>query len=77
VGTTFTHTFLYELVTLFVILDPVATIPVFLASTADARSMCERMTPPKMVPSALVSFGRSKTLIAGTWLGIATGYIFS
>ena len=33
-GTTFTHTFLYELVTLFVILDPVATIPVFLASTA-------------------------------------------
>jgi len=25
----------------------------------------------------LVSFGRSKTLIAGTWLGIATGYIFS
>jgi multiple antibiotic resistance protein len=34
VGTTFTHTFLYELVTLFVILDPVATIPVFLASTA-------------------------------------------
>ena len=32
-GTTFTHTFLYELVTLFVILDPVATIPVFLAAT--------------------------------------------
>jgi hypothetical protein len=35
------------------------------------------MTPPKMVPSALVSFGRSKTLIAGTWVDIATGYIFS
>jgi len=33
-GTTFTHTFLYELVTLFVILDPVATVPIFLASTA-------------------------------------------
>jgi multiple antibiotic resistance protein len=33
-GTTFTHTFLYELVTLFVILDPVATVPVFLAATA-------------------------------------------
>ena len=32
-GTTFTHTFLYELVTLFVILDPVATITVFLAAT--------------------------------------------
>jgi multiple antibiotic resistance protein len=32
-GTTFTHTFLYELVTLFVMLDPVATIPVFLAAT--------------------------------------------
>lgn len=32
-GTTFTHTFLYELVTLFVILDPVATVPVFLAAT--------------------------------------------
>jgi len=33
-GTTFTHTLLYELVTLFVILDPVATVPVFLAATA-------------------------------------------
>ena len=33
-GTTFTHPFLYELVTLFVILDPVATVPVFLAATA-------------------------------------------
>ena len=32
-GDTFTHTFLYELVTLFVILDPVATIPIFLAAT--------------------------------------------
>jgi multiple antibiotic resistance protein len=32
-GTTFTHTFVYELVTLFVILDPVATIPIFLAAT--------------------------------------------
>jgi multiple antibiotic resistance protein len=30
----FTHTFVYELVTLFVILDPIATIPVFLAATA-------------------------------------------
>jgi multiple antibiotic resistance protein len=33
-GTSFPHTFTYELVTLFVILDPVSTIPVFLASTA-------------------------------------------
>ncbi len=32
-GQTFTHTFTYELVTLFVILDPVATIPIFLAAT--------------------------------------------
>ena len=32
--TTFTHTFVYELVTLFVILDPVSTIPIFLAATA-------------------------------------------
>jgi len=31
--TTFTHTFGYELVTLFVILDPVSTIPIFLAAT--------------------------------------------
>jgi multiple antibiotic resistance protein len=31
--TTFTHTFVYELVTLFVILDPVATVPIFLAAT--------------------------------------------
>ncbi len=31
--TTFTHTFIYELVTLFVILDPVSTIPVLLAVT--------------------------------------------
>jgi multiple antibiotic resistance protein len=29
----FTHTFVYELVTLFVILDPVSTIPIFLAAT--------------------------------------------
>ena len=33
-GTSFTHTFVYELVTLFVILDPGATVPVFLAVTA-------------------------------------------
>jgi multiple antibiotic resistance protein len=33
VGTGFTHTFVYELVTLFVILDPVSTIPIFLAAT--------------------------------------------
>ena len=32
--TTFTHTFVYELVMLFVILDPIATIPVFLSATA-------------------------------------------
>jgi multiple antibiotic resistance protein len=32
-ATTFTHTFSYELVTLFVILDPVSTIPIFLAAT--------------------------------------------
>ena len=29
----FGHTFLYEFVTLFVVLDPVATIPIFLAVT--------------------------------------------
>ena len=29
------------------------------------------------LPSVLVSFGRSKTLNAGTWDDIATGYIFS
>jgi multiple antibiotic resistance protein len=33
-ATTFTHTFVYELVTLFVILDPVSTIPIFLAAAA-------------------------------------------
>ena len=32
-ATTFTHTFVYELVTLFVILDPVSTIPIFLTAT--------------------------------------------
>lgn len=32
-ATTFTHTFVYELVTLFVILDPVSTIPIFLIAT--------------------------------------------
>src|SRR5690242_4539522 len=32
-GTSFTHTFVYELVTLFVILDPVSTIPIFIAAT--------------------------------------------
>ena len=32
-ATTFTHSFVYELVTLFVILDPVSTIPIFLAAT--------------------------------------------
>lgn len=36
---TFLHSFLYEFVTLFVILDPIATVPVFLSVTAnlDAR----------------------------------------
>jgi multiple antibiotic resistance protein len=33
VSTTFPHSFVYELVTLFVILDPISTIPVFLAAT--------------------------------------------
>lgn len=33
-GSSFPNTFLYELITLFVVLDPVATIPVFLAVTA-------------------------------------------
>jgi len=33
VQTSFTHTFVYELVTLFVILDPVSTLPIFLAAT--------------------------------------------
>src|SRR5262245_6225112 len=28
--------------------------------------MCDMMTPPKMVPSALVSLGSSSTLMAGT-----------
>lgn len=32
-GASFTHTFVYELVTLFVILDPVGSIPVVLAAT--------------------------------------------
>lgn len=32
-ATTFTHTFLYEFVTLFVVLDPVATLPIFAAVT--------------------------------------------
>ena len=31
---TFLHSFLYEFVTLFVILDPIATVPVFLSVTA-------------------------------------------
>src|SRR5262249_48029963 len=35
------------------------------ASTADARSTWDRMTPPKIVPRAFVSLGRSRTLIAG------------
>jgi multiple antibiotic resistance protein len=33
-GTTFSHDFVYEFVTLFVVLDPIATIPVFLLATA-------------------------------------------
>ncbi|MFI5000443.1 MAG: MarC family protein [Reyranellales bacterium] len=32
-ATTFSHTFVYEFVTLFVVLDPVATIPIFIAVT--------------------------------------------
>ena len=35
------------------------------ASTPDARSILERMTPPKIVPCAFVSFGIITTLIAG------------
>jgi len=33
VESSYTHTFVYELVTLFVILDPVSTIPIFLSAT--------------------------------------------
>ncbi|MBS0548495.1 MAG: MarC family protein [Proteobacteria bacterium] len=32
--TSFTHDFVYELITLFVILDPIATVPLFLIATA-------------------------------------------
>ena len=35
------------------------------ASTAEARSMWDRITPPKIVPRALVSLGSRRTLIAG------------
>jgi small neutral amino acid transporter SnatA (MarC family) len=34
VQATFEHTFVYELVTLFVVLGPFSTVPIFLASTA-------------------------------------------
>lgn len=33
-GPSFLHSFVYEFVTLFVILDPVATVPIFIAATA-------------------------------------------
>src|SRR5687767_1393839 len=39
---------------------------------ADARSMCDRMTPPKIVPCALVSFGSSNTLMAGIRAAVTT-----
>jgi hypothetical protein len=32
---------------------------------AEARSTWDKMTPPKMVPYAFVSLGRSRTLMAG------------
>jgi multiple antibiotic resistance protein len=44
VGTSFAHDFLYEFVTLFVILDPVATVPIFLFVTAGlARAQALRV----------------------------------
>src|SRR5687767_5370871 len=43
---------------------------------ADARSMCDRITPPKMVPCALVSFGSRSTLMAGIRADVTTVQLF-
>src|SRR5262245_5473616 len=43
---------------------------------AEARSMFDRMTPPKMVPCALVSFGSRSTLMAGIRAVINTPLFF-
>ncbi|MCW5733350.1 MAG: MarC family protein [Enhydrobacter sp.] len=61
-GTTFTHTFLYELVTLFVILDPVATVPIFLAATV---GLTRRQSLLVAAYAVLIAFGVLLFFIVG------------
>jgi multiple antibiotic resistance protein len=61
-ATTFTHTFAYELVTLFVILDPVSTIPIFLAATL---SLARRDSLKVGAYAILISFVVLLVFIAG------------
>jgi len=60
--TSFEHDFLYEFVTLFVILDPVASVPIFLLATAGlARKDALRVA----LYAVLISFGVLFLAIAG------------
>ncbi len=47
----------------------ISDLRAFARHTAAARSMYERMMPPKIVPCALVSRGRRTTRIAGSPAG--------
>lgn len=61
-ATTFTHTFVYELVTLFVILDPVSTIPIFLAVTG---SLTRKDSFKVAACAVAISFGVLLIFIVG------------
>jgi multiple antibiotic resistance protein len=61
-ATTFTHSFGYELVMLFVILDPVSTIPIFLAATL---GLARKDSLKVGAYAASISFGVLLVFIAG------------
>jgi multiple antibiotic resistance protein len=61
-ATTFTHTFVYELVTLFVILDPVSTIPIFLAATV---GLARKEALKVAMHAVVIAFGVLLVFIVG------------
>ena len=61
-ATAFTHTLIYELVTLFVILDPVSTVPVFLSVT---RGLARKDAFKVAACAVAISFGVLLVFIVG------------
>ncbi len=61
-STSFTHDFLYEFVILFVILDPIASLPIFLLATA---GLARKDALKVALYAVLISFGVLVVAIAG------------